>query len=109
MVAYDVETGDSWYLDSWNKRTSNSQRSQRVLSFMKSILGRRYGNSRVVQGCPEQYYGRGSGVDCGVFVCSWLLRYCLDEQNGPFTIYQRDMNEFRMHLAVSVVDNTLVL
>ena len=109
MVAYDMRNGNAWYLDSWNKRLTNVQRAKRVLLKMRQTLGRRDGEARVVQDTPSQCNGRGPGVDCGVFVCSWLLRYCLGEENGFFRVWQRDMNEFRMHLAISVMENVLVL
>ena len=109
LTAYDVSTGNVYYLDSMSRGCTVDRRAMKVLTYMQKALDRQDGMSLLVPHVPQQYHGDGCGADCGAFVCSWLLRYGRGEEGSEFRILQEDMVEYRLHIAVSVCLNKLTL
>ena len=108
-MCYDMRSGEAKYYDSFNASRGHRDRAIRTLKFMARMLKITFDKSKasVPSGTPQQHYGSGAGVDCGGFVCGFMLQLARAEPLSRITQQSR-MRDFRLHMLVSVCKNKLL-
>ena len=103
-----MRSGESKYYDSLNHHCGHKDHAIRILSFMSHMLKIKFDGSKttVPSGTPQQHYGVGVGVDCGVFVCGFMLQLIRGDPLSRIT--QSLMRDFRLHMLVSVFNDKLL-
>ena len=111
LVSYRLDTGLCEYFDSLitcGETRLHVGRAQRVLRFCNRVMGRdeSFGEACAHPQTPQQHWRGGPGVDCGVFVCAFMLMICQDTSVSRMS--QHVASDFRKHIAVSIHSNKLI-
>ena len=106
LLACEIRTGNVYYYDSYHSNRNYVVVVKRVLSMLRHVLDRDDGESLIPSNTPQQHYGGGPGVDCGIFCCGF--GHMLACEGNIEYIKQELMDRYRLYIGCCIHTHTIL-